>query len=215
MGSRQPGWRRTSVEKHGNPFHGFHIENTAITRHSTMRPILHLKSLLLSLVVPFALASAPAFAGNPRVSASDSSVSVGTEPSSALAFGGDAVAVGASTVGDMLDRGKEIKFEGGTTKFAEASLAFLDDLAAALLREPGVRLEIVCHTFDSGDAKRDMTLSKRRSEAVKYYLVGKGVSTDQLIATGRGAEDPISPNITRTGRMRNERVELHRAAPSK
>jgi outer membrane protein OmpA-like peptidoglycan-associated protein len=76
-----------------------------------------------------------------------------------------------------------------------------------------VRLEIISHTSDSGDAKKDMILSRRRAEAVKYLLVGKGVSTDHLVATGRGSEDPIAPNITRGGRMRNERVELHRAGP--
>lgn len=116
------------------------------------------------------------------------------------------------TVTDLLERAKEIKFEGATTKIAEASLPFLDELAAALAREPGVRLEILCHTGDSGDVKKDMTLTKRRAEAVKSLLVGKGASSDQLVAIGRGSEDPIAPNLTRSGRLRNERVELHRAA---
>jgi len=122
-----------------------------------------------------------------------------------------ALAAHARTVSDLLDRAKEIKFEGATSKLSESSLPFLDELAAALVKEPGVRLEIVSHTGDSGDAKKDLALTKRRAEAVKYLLVGKGASTDQLVATGRGSEDPIAPNITRSGRMRNERVELHRA----
>ena len=122
-----------------------------------------------------------------------------------------ALAADVRTVSDLLERGKEIKFEGANTKIAEVSIPFLDELAAALVKEPGVRLEIVSHTADSGDAKKDLALSKRRAEAVKYVLVGKGVSAEQLVATGRGAEDPIAPNITRSGRMRNERVDLHRA----
>jgi outer membrane protein OmpA-like peptidoglycan-associated protein len=121
------------------------------------------------------------------------------------------LAAPARTVTDLLERAKEIKFEGATSKIAEASMPFLEELAAALVKEPGVRLEILSHTADSGDAKKDMTLSRRRAEAVKYLLVGKGVSTDQVVATGRGSEDPIAPNITSSGRMRNERVELHRA----
>jgi outer membrane protein OmpA-like peptidoglycan-associated protein len=128
---------------------------------------------------------------------------------------GEAVAVAlaadARTVSDLLERGREIKFAGANTKIAEVSMPFLDELAAALVKEPAVRLEIVSHTADSGDAKKDLALSKRRAEAVKYVLVGKGVSAVQLVATGRGSEDPIAPNITRSGRMRNERVELHRA----
>jgi outer membrane protein OmpA-like peptidoglycan-associated protein len=122
-----------------------------------------------------------------------------------------ALAADVRTVSDLLERGKEIKFEGANTKIAEISVPFLDELAAALVKEPGVRLEIVSHTADSGDAKKDLALSKRRAEAVKYVLVGKGVGVEQLVATGRGSEDPIAPNITRSGRMRNERVELHRA----
>jgi len=137
----------------------------------------------------------------------------GSGASTSLASDGDAVAVAvnARSVSDLLDRAKEIKFEGATSKIAPASMPFLDELAAALIGEPGVRLEIVSHTADNGDAKKDLALSKRRAEAVKYTLVGKGVSTDQLVPTGRGSEDPIAPNITRSGRTRNERVELHRA----
>ena len=122
------------------------------------------------------------------------------------------VATNARSVSGLLERAKEIKFEGTTNRLAKASLPFIEELAAALVSEPGVRLEIVSHTADSGDAKKDLTLSKRRAETVKYSLVVKGASTDQLVATGRGSEDPIVPNITRSGRMRNERVELHRVA---
>jgi outer membrane protein OmpA-like peptidoglycan-associated protein len=137
----------------------------------------------------------------------------GSGASTSLASDGDAVAVAvnARSVSDLLDRAKEIKFEGATSKIAPASMPFLDELAAALIGEPGVRLEIVSHTADNGDAKKDLSLSKRRAEAVKYTLVRKGVSTDQLVPTGRGSEDPIAPNITRSGRTHNERVELHRA----
>jgi outer membrane protein OmpA-like peptidoglycan-associated protein len=123
-----------------------------------------------------------------------------------------ALATNVRTVSDLLERAKEIKFEGTTSKLAEASMPFLAELAAALVKEPGVRLEILCHIGDSGDAKKDLALTKRRAEAVKYLLVGQGASTDQLVATGRGSEDPIAPNLTRSGRMRNERVELHRSA---
>jgi OOP family OmpA-OmpF porin len=117
-------------------------------------------------------------------------------------------------VSDLFERAKEIKFEGATSKLAAASLPFIEVLAAALVREPEARLEIVSHTGDSGDAKKDLALSKRRAEAVKHALVEKGATTAQLVATGRGSEDPIAPNITRSGRMRNERIELHRAGAS-
>lgn len=123
-----------------------------------------------------------------------------------------AAAGGASTVSDLLERAKEIKFDIGTNKLAESSLAFLDELAAALMRDPAARLEIVVHVGASGDAKKDTNLSKKRAELVKRTLVEKGVGANQLVASGRGSEDPIAPNLTRSGRARNERVELHRAS---
>lgn len=124
----------------------------------------------------------------------------------------DALASTCRTLGDLLDRGREIRFEPGTIKLLEASLPFLDELAAALVKEPSARLDIVVHTADTGDAKKDMTLSKRRADAIKRVLVDKGANAEQLTATGRGSEDPVAPNLTRTGRYRNERVELHRAS---
>jgi outer membrane protein OmpA-like peptidoglycan-associated protein len=127
----------------------------------------------------------------------------------------EAIPLGVPTVSDLLGRAKEIKFEIGSSRLADSSTPFLDELAAALTREPGVRLEIISHTANNGDAKKDLTLSKRRAETIKSVLVSKGVGTDQLIPIGRGSEEPIAPNITRTGKLRNERVELHRAAAFK
>jgi outer membrane protein OmpA-like peptidoglycan-associated protein len=115
------------------------------------------------------------------------------------------------TVSDLLDRAREIRFELGTSNLTDSALPFLDALAGALSRESNVSLEIVSHTPGSGDAKKDMILSRRRAEAVKYRLVNQGVASDRLLAVGRGSEDPIAPNITRTGRARNDRVELHRS----
>ncbi len=119
------------------------------------------------------------------------------------------------TVSDLLDRAREIRFDGMTAKISDSAQPFLDALAAALVREATVRLEIVSHTADNGDAKKDLALSKKRAEAIKYALALKGAGTDQLVATGRGSEDPIEPNMTRTGRMRNDRIELHRAPAQK
>ena len=116
------------------------------------------------------------------------------------------------TVSDLLDRAREIRFELGSSSLVESALPFLDALAAALSRESNVSLEIVSHTPASGDAKKDLITSRRRAEAVKLRLVGQGVASDRLVAVGRGSEDPIAPNITRTGRARNDRVELHRSS---
>jgi outer membrane protein OmpA-like peptidoglycan-associated protein len=132
-----------------------------------------------------------------------------TAPATAADEG--AAAARVSSVSDLLERAREIRFESGTTKLTQASLAFLGELAATLIQEPAARLEIMVHTANGGDTKKDLSFSRRRAEAIKYVLVADGANVDQLIAIGRGSEDPIAPNLTRTGRMRNERVELHRA----
>jgi outer membrane protein OmpA-like peptidoglycan-associated protein len=122
-----------------------------------------------------------------------------------------AAAPGASPLSDLLERAREIRFEAGTVTLTQASLAFLAEVAAALAREPAVTVEIFVHTAAHGDAAKAMALSQRRAEAIKGALVDDGARAEQLIAIGRGVEDPIAPNLTRTGRQRNERVELHRA----
>ena len=112
------------------------------------------------------------------------------------------------TLKELLGRGKEIRFEGSGSKLSLTSLALIGQLAEALVKDPSIQLEIVSHTGGSGDAAKDMALSKRRANAVRNALVDREVNGSRLTATGRGSEAPLAPNITRSGRKMNERVEL-------
>ncbi|HHB52563.1 MAG TPA: OmpA family protein, partial [Saprospiraceae bacterium] len=51
-------------------------------------------------------------------------------------------------------------------------------------------------------------LSQKRADAVKKYLVDKGVDPSRLIATGYGETMPVADNNTNSGRQQNRRVEL-------
>ena len=88
------------------------------------------------------------------------------------------------------------------------SNAALDRVAAALATYPDVRLEIVAHSDNVGDSVLAKDKSRARAEAVKAYLVGKGVDAARLETRGAGSDEPIDSNKTASGRARNRRVEL-------
>jgi outer membrane protein OmpA-like peptidoglycan-associated protein len=119
------------------------------------------------------------------------------------------------SVKELMARAKEIRFEGSSSKLSLVSLPLIGQLAEALTKDPGIELEIVAHTGGSGDAAKDMALSKRRAEAVKRALVDREVAGSRLVVTGRGSEDPLAPNLTRSGRKLNERIELRLSVPDK
>ena len=83
------------------------------------------------------------------------------------------------------------------------------DKAAATLKEWGdVKVEVAGHTDSRSDDDYNMKLSQRRAEAVRTYLIGKGVAADRLTAKGYGESTPIADNETEEGRFKNRRVEL-------
>ena len=83
------------------------------------------------------------------------------------------------------------------------------DRDVATLKEWGdVKVEVAGHTCNIGTDEYNMGLSQRRADAVRNYLISKGVSADRLTARGYGESQPIADNGTREGRIQNRRVEL-------
>lgn len=88
----------------------------------------------------------------------------------------------------------------------------LDRVARALL-EPAwsrVRFEIAGHTSSVGTTEYNMALSERRAEAVRAYLVLRGVDNSRTTARGYGETQPLVPNSTEGYAWQNRRVELRR-----
>ncbi len=86
--------------------------------------------------------------------------------------------------------------------------AKLDDLASKV---GGINLEVVIavgHTDSTGAAKYNQALSVRRAEAVKAYLVSKGIESNRIYTEGKGLTQPVADNATREGRAKNRRVEV-------
>ncbi len=108
----------------------------------------------------------------------------------------------------------EIKgtIEFGTDKadiVGQKSFAILDAVASLLRANLRIQqLEISGHTDDRGDKAHNVDLSKRRADAVKKYLEGKGIRGDRMVTEGFGPEKPIADNKTAPGRQKNRRVEF-------
>ena len=84
----------------------------------------------------------------------------------------------------------------------------LDDVIERMSIYPQVKLEVNGYTDALGSERSNLKLSQKRAEAVRDYLIAKGVSPDRLVAKGFGEANPVDTNETPEGRQRNRRVEL-------
>ena len=86
--------------------------------------------------------------------------------------------------------------------------AKLDDLVGKV---KGINLEVIIavgHTDATGSDAYNQKLSVRRSEAVKAYLVSKGIEKNRVYTEGKGESQPVADNKTNEGRSKNRRVEI-------
>ena len=84
----------------------------------------------------------------------------------------------------------------------------LDDLSNKVR---GVNLEVVIaigHADSIGSDEYNQRLSVRRAEAVKAYLVSKGIEANRIYTEGKGEKQPVASNKTADGRAKNRRVEI-------
>jgi outer membrane protein OmpA-like peptidoglycan-associated protein len=103
---------------------------------------------------------------------------------------------------------ENLEFNTGNAIIKDVSFASLDELAALLVKKKEWKLQISGHTDNVGDAQKNLVLSKQRAEAVKAYLVSKGVEASRLNTLFFGETQPIATNDTPEGRQKNRRVEM-------
>jgi OmpA-OmpF porin, OOP family len=101
---------------------------------------------------------------------------------------------------------RAVDFEFNLTRLTAPAQHTLDEVAAALLTQQELNVEVQGHTDSIGSAAYNLDLSNRRAEAVKAYLVGKGLRATALTAKGYGKAKPIASNDTAEGRAQNRRV---------
>ncbi len=109
---------------------------------------------------------------------------------------------------DELIRDDRVEFASNSAAIDPGSVALLDEIARTAARCPQARVEIAGHTDASGPARFNLTLSQRRAEAVRQYLIESGVAAEGLRARGYGESQPIADNSTPSGRARNRRIEF-------
>jgi OOP family OmpA-OmpF porin len=86
--------------------------------------------------------------------------------------------------------------------------AKLDDLVGKV---KGINLEVIIavgHTDTDGSDAYNQKLSVSRSEAVKAYLVSKGIEKNRVYTEGKGEKQPVADNKTKEGKAKNRRVEI-------
>ncbi|MBN2187945.1 MAG: OmpA family protein [Chitinispirillaceae bacterium] len=108
---------------------------------------------------------------------------------------------------------RRVNFIKGSAAIDAASFEALDEVARSLADWPLVQIEIQGHTDNQGSARSRLNLSTARAEAVRAYLINKGVAPSRLTAVGKSDSSPLGDNASKAGRAVNNRIELRRIDP--
>ena len=99
-------------------------------------------------------------------------------------------------------------FETGKADLKPESYTVIDELADYLKRKTDEKIEVGGHTDNVGKAEANLKLSDARANAVRNYLLSRGIAADRIIAKGYGMTMPIAENDTDEGRALNRRTEV-------
>lgn len=103
-----------------------------------------------------------------------------------------------------------VTFASGSARLTDGAKVILDRVALQLVNAPNVNVEVQGHTDNTGSLTTNTRISGLRAEAVRVYLIEKGVAANRMTSRGYGPTQPIADNATPAGRAQNRRVELKR-----
>ena len=114
----------------------------------------------------------------------------------------------------VLEKGKTVVLNGVTFETNKATLkdeseTILTRAYNAMVANPSVRVEISGHTDNIGSEQANQTLSLKRAQAVRNWLVQKGIASNRMKTVGKGEDEPIATNDTIAGRAENRRIEFY------
>jgi OOP family OmpA-OmpF porin len=99
-------------------------------------------------------------------------------------------------------------FDMGRAAIKPVSFTELDELVAMMKANTKVEIQLEGHTDNQGSAEANLKLSQDRVDAVKKYLVSKGIAKDRIKTKAFGGTQPLSTEKTEEARALNRRVEL-------
>ncbi|WP_085526813.1 OmpA family protein [Maritimibacter sp. HL-12] len=103
---------------------------------------------------------------------------------------------------------QDILFATDSAELTGSLRSDLGVLAQHLNKYEDSNVQVVGHTDNTGSANYNLNLSRQRAAAVANTLIGNGVSSSRITATGRGEDQPVASNLTAEGRAQNRRVEV-------
>lgn len=103
---------------------------------------------------------------------------------------------------------KNVEFNTGQHTLRKDSYRPLNDLVEILKIKDHMKIEIGGHTDNVGSDENNLSLSQRRAETVRKYLISKGIASSRLTAKGYGERAPRASNDTAEGRQSNRRTEV-------
>lgn len=112
---------------------------------------------------------------------------------------------GCTIVSVVLD---DVQFELNSSELTPDSSASLDKVASKMNEYPNLRIEVQAYTDSMGKAAYNQSLSEKRANSVRDYLIGAGIAAGRMEVKGYGETKPIADNSTPEGRAKNRRVEL-------
>ncbi len=101
-----------------------------------------------------------------------------------------------------------INFEFGSATISQSSAATLQDIYSSTVTAEGLKIGVYGHTDNVGNPESNRVLSESRAQAVKAFLVKKGIPSNRIEVQGYGEDQPIADNSTDAGRAANRRVQI-------
>jgi len=114
----------------------------------------------------------------------------------------------AQNVLDQTLANRIIEFQSGSAQLTPLGMRILDEMVEKMVQMPEARFLIIGHTDDVGARESNLALSHARAQAVKAYMVQKGIGARQMDVLGKGPDEPVADNATLDGRARNRRIEF-------